>query len=672
MRTQVKKLTAAALAAVCLPFVGTVCLADDEIEKHLASELLSTQAAFKEMSAFCLTKVSPLPAFEKPADWQAHADRLRRRVLDEIVLRGEGQAWNNAKTRVEWLDTIEGGPGYRIRKLRYEALPGFWIPALLYEPEKLSGRVPVTLHPNGHTSEGNAYAPKQIRCINLAKRGMLALSTEFIGMGQLGRLGYTHYRMNQLDLCGTSGVAPFYLALKRAVDLLLALPQADPERMAVAGLSGGGWQTILISALDERVTLANPVAGYSGLGDRAVHPGDVGDSEQLPTDLGLVADYTTLTAMRAPRPTLLTYNAQDDCCFTAGWALPTLRDAAQPIYRLFQRENALRWHVNHDPGTHNFLRDNREAFYQALGDFFYPDDKGFSRTDIPSEGEVKTAEQLRVPLPEPSEDFHTLALRLSRALPRREWRMPDQAEAARRRLGELVRTTRYNVAGEQVSQEKMGDVLVRRWRLRMGDAWTVPAVEFEPSDPRGVTIIAADDGRKSLAEEVRRRLARRERVIALDPFDFGESIAWPGVHYPLLVAALGERPLGIEAAQLAAAVGWGRERQPRGEATLAAVGPRTALAACIASALGGGADGLELLRPLASLRQLIDDDRDANLWPDVFCFGLLEEFEMKTILALVTAREITIRGAEGRLRVAFADLAASVRAAGKSFKLDED
>jgi len=33
---------------------------------------------------------------------------------------------------------IEGGPGYKIRKLRYEALPNSWIPALLYVPDKLS------------------------------------------------------------------------------------------------------------------------------------------------------------------------------------------------------------------------------------------------------------------------------------------------------------------------------------------------------------------------------------------------------------------------------------------------------------------------------------------------------------------------------------------------------
>src|SRR4029079_11680479 len=107
--------------------------------------------------------------------------------------------------RVEWLDTIAGGPGYRIKKLRFEAIPGLWVPALLYEPEKLKGRVPVVLNVNGHDSKGKPAPHKQIRCINLAKRGMLALNTEWLGMGQLQGDGFKHNRMSQLDLCGTSG-----------------------------------------------------------------------------------------------------------------------------------------------------------------------------------------------------------------------------------------------------------------------------------------------------------------------------------------------------------------------------------------------------------------------------------------------------------------------------------
>ena len=78
--------------------------------------------------------------------------------------------------------------------------------------------MPVVLNVNGHDGAGKAAEYKQIRCINLARRGMLALNVEWLGMGQLKGDVYAHYRMNQLDLCGTSGLAPFYLSMQRSLE----------------------------------------------------------------------------------------------------------------------------------------------------------------------------------------------------------------------------------------------------------------------------------------------------------------------------------------------------------------------------------------------------------------------------------------------------------------------
>src|SRR5690606_30301523 len=151
-------------------------------------------------------------------------------------------------------------------------------------------------------------------------------------------------------------------------------PYADAQRVAVAGLSGGGWQTILLSALDTRVTLANPVAGYSSFLTRVQYHSDLGDSEQTPVDLAMHADYTHLTAMLAPRRALLTYNLRDNCCFASAHALPPLLAAAQPIYDLLGASERLTSHVNTDPGTHNFELDNREALYRTIQQFFYSAD----------------------------------------------------------------------------------------------------------------------------------------------------------------------------------------------------------------------------------------------------------------------------------------------------------
>ncbi len=145
--------------------------------------------------------------------------------------------------------------------------------------------------------------------------------------------------------------------MKRALDMALALPNADSARVAVTGLSGGGWQTIMIGSLDTRVALAMPVAGYSSYTTRAQWPQlDLGDSEQTPSDLASVADYTHLTALMSARHLVVAHNAKDTGCFRADYALAPLIQAAAPIFKL--AGGKLSYHINHGTG-HNYDSDNR-------------------------------------------------------------------------------------------------------------------------------------------------------------------------------------------------------------------------------------------------------------------------------------------------------------------------
>ncbi len=76
---------------------------------------------------------------------------------------------------------------YRLRKFRYEIVPGFWSGALLYEPDTIRGKIPAILNVIGHEPNGNAAEYEQKRCINFAKRGMLALSLSWVGFGQFAQ-----------------------------------------------------------------------------------------------------------------------------------------------------------------------------------------------------------------------------------------------------------------------------------------------------------------------------------------------------------------------------------------------------------------------------------------------------------------------------------------------------
>ncbi len=230
------------LLLVLLPAAPT--LADDPspLQAALETPLLSPGQVLREVRAFIEPRIIKPPTASNREQWEQAAARLRRDMLDGIVFRGAAAEWRAAKCGVVWLDSIDGGPGYRIRKFRYEALPGMWLPGLLYLPDKLADSVPVAMHVNGHAPEGKAVNYKQLRSINLAKRGIPVVDLEWFGMGQLRTSGFAHGRMNQLDLCGASGLAPFYLALSRGLDIATALEHVDENRVVVSGLSGGGWQ----------------------------------------------------------------------------------------------------------------------------------------------------------------------------------------------------------------------------------------------------------------------------------------------------------------------------------------------------------------------------------------------------------------------------------------------
>lgn len=641
------------LACIFTLFVSTgLCVGSDlEATKTLLGKpIIEKETSQQEVIRFIESRIVPFPEVTSAAEWEKYADQLREETLAKVVFRGEAANWRDYKGQVEWLETLPGGPEYNIRKLKYEALPGLWIPALLYEPKELKGKVPVVMNVNGHDGDGKLAKYKQIRCINQAKRGMIALNVEWLGMGQLQTVKYRHTRMNQIDLCGTSGLAPFYLSMKRGLDVLLSHENADPQRVAVAGLSGGGWQTILISSLDRRVTLANPVAGYSSFRTRVKHHSDLGDSEQTPVDLAMIADYDHLTAMRAPRPTLLTYNAEDNCCFKADHALPPLLDVAQPIYKLYDKSSALRWHINEVPGSHNFEIDNRQQFYQMLGDFFYANSDNFDAKEIPCDDELKSKEDLHIPLPEDNENFNSLALGLMKSLPvsphipLNKTGLTSWQKNQRELLRSVVHAQQESVQATQTGTTQTGSTTATFWKLVVDGNWTVPAVQLKRGDatPKSTVVVLADAGRAAVASQVDALLNAGKQVVAIDPFYMGESQV-AGRHYlfALFVSSVGERTTGIQATQVSAIAKWLKESNPSQQIEVHSIGPRCGLFSLVAAAMNeSNIDQLTLEDALATFKQIIESNESAHKNPDYFCFGLLHDFDTPQLSAMVAPRKL--------------------------------
>jgi len=616
----------------CLPS-GTVCAAD-AFADALKQPILRPDEAASQHNEFVLARIPQLGLRPSAEQWQSDAARTRQRVLEEVVFRGVPQSWRRADPAVVWADEIETGKGYKVRKLRMKALPGLWIPALLYEPVELTGKTPAILNVNGHASTGKSTSYKQLRCINLAKRGMLALNLEWIGMGQLRGAGYSHNHLALLDLCGRSGLSVFYLAMSRGLDVLLAHPHTDASRVAVTGLSGGGWQTIILSSLDTRVKLATPVAGHSALKQRVAHRNSIGDLEQNPTDLIAIADYVGLNALMTPRPTLSIYNTRDNCCFVASTVKPNTYDPVVPFYEQAGVKDAWQYYENSDPGTHNYERDNRQQFYRFVNKHFFPGEQK-SGEEIPSDDEVLSHEALNVALPENNATFHSLAAEAAADLPKRQ---SGSAKDRRERLKDILRLPLLAGSAETAGvMEECDGRKIARFRLKIGDEWTIPAVVVEGKEPKRTVLLTADSGFASQAERIKKLTAEGTRVVVIDPVLIGQANPAGGLgKNAMLMSTVGERLLGVQTSQLLAAAKWSVRSLSISRLELHSVGPRSALIALSAAAIDGGETFSETKTEGAaeSLKTFLEPSASYDKTPEAYCFGLLEWFDIPDLRTL--------------------------------------
>ena len=614
------------------------------------------------LKAYLLNRVPPFKLPEAET-WGAEAAALRRTMLDEVIFKGVPEAWSAAEPLVEWKDVIETGKGYRIRKLTYRALPGqpdrpgqpgqpgLVIPALLYEPDEVGDAAPGVLNLNGHVGPpGKAVDYKQIRCVNLARRGMFALSPEWLCFGELQGPGYQHNNAAYLDLCGVAGVAVFYLVMRRALEVLLDHGRVDPERIAVTGLSGGGWQTIVLAALDTRVRLAAPNAGYIGLDSRIRHRADRGDIEQNAADLAATADYPLLTAMLAPRPALLLYNEHDDCCFRTARARPSVYEPVRPLYASFGRPDAFEFHNNLDPGTHNYEREHRERFYRFLNRHFPPGARGRDE-EIPSGDEVRSEEELTVGTPAENADFVTLARSVAPGL--RRDKPPEEPAALRRwqqegreRLKSLLRYRPFpveDVAGPAAGPGDGRHGARGQYRLRGG--WTLPAVTSVPASGGSgrKRLILADEGRKGAEDLAAQALGEGTAALVVEVVMQGACALGKAPHqWTMMLSSSGGRMLGLQVAQLAAVL----RHEGKALTGLAARGPVSSVIALMAASLGGHAlDEVILYRGLASLRRLLDEPGRYESLSPLFCFGLLAAFDIEDLIALIHPVRVELRSA---------------------------
>ncbi len=612
-----------------------------------------------QLQQFLMKQAPKLPPITTPENWTSEGERIRKRVLDDVAFHGWPSEWVNSVPRFEDLGTIPSGKGYRLRKLRYEIVPGFYSTALLYEPENLQDKVPAVLNVMGHFSTTGKSEPfEQKLCINQALRGMMALNLEWIGMGELFNKENTHWFGAHLDLTGANALGLFYLAMRRGLDYLAQNPNVDQKRIAVTGLSGGGWQTIILSSLDERVNVSIPVAGYTTLEGRlALAPvTEAGDIEQNATDLVAGQDYSTLTAIRAPRPTLEINNAEDNCCFRAPLVKPYIFDAVRPYYRLYGAEDALQFYQNTTIAAHNYELDDRRQAYRFLAQHF---GLSASEQEIDVGADIKSYSELAVGVPPNNLTILGLARKFAAEIARPP--MPSDsagkaawAEGERSKLKEVVRY--HPVTVQQFwavvnTNHNAVDSISYRFLLSNGLSATGVWLKNTPT-PEGapLTIVINDQGKKGAAAEiwdrlpeVAERMEMNEQVLVLDLLFTGDAAPdGPLFLFPEMLAAAGNRSLGLEAAQLIALGNWAREKWHAPSVRVESTGIRSQVETLLASALAPHLfSEASVQGGMHSLSYLLDKPVSYDDYADLFCLDLFKDFDLDRIIAIAEPTRVS-------------------------------
>jgi dienelactone hydrolase len=619
------------------------------LESLLAVPVQSPDVTAFQLQKYLIRRITPLPTPRSANDWTDQQQKLRKHILNDVAFHGWPEEWVESAPNFQQVGATESRNGYRVTKFRYEIVPGFDAPAILYEPEKLSGRAPAVLNVIGHEPKGNAAEYEQKRCINFAKRGVIALSIGWVGFGELHLKGDDHDDAAALDLVGSNALGFFYLGVRRGLDFLASLPQVDASRLGMTGLSGGGWQTIVLSALDQRVAVSVEVAGFGSFAYNINRPAETDEIEENPTDFAVGQDYPFLVAMRAPRPTFLIHNAEDTCCFRAALVKPDNYDKIVPFFDLYGKPDFLAWYESTDPGTHNYQLVNRLHAYSFFAEHFH---MPAITEEIPSSAEVRTPEELAVGIPKDNLTILGLAKKLAGTVARPAIPTDDKARGSwiatqREKLKEIVRYTPVSVenAGRMTYTSRMA-IQTLSYRFDLTDGLSATGIWLQANDAGKdppATIILNDKGYAASGDAVSWHVNHGEQVLALDLIfnGFTSPQTSDPTDWEMLVSTAGDRPLGMEAAQLLAVAHWMQSGNTNRKIQIETDGIRSAVIAEVAAAIEPDTFSVINSRhAMKTLNYLLDAPVAFHSAPDLFCLDLYKYFDIGSIQAIAAPTSI--------------------------------
>jgi dienelactone hydrolase len=334
------------LAVCCLAGVGETTAAETDSGDH-PSAGLKDERANEEVT---LDTPRAFPRITSREEWRKRASEIREHIL---VSTGLWPMPEKTPLNAKIFGRLERD-GYSIEKACFESYPGFFVTGNLYRPLGKKGPFPAILCPHGHWGRGRLHSDDtgsiHGRCVSFARQGCVAFSYDMVGYNDSKQVGHSF----KDEVWGASLMGLQLWDSIRAADFLTSLPEVDADRLACTGASGGGTQTFMLMAVDDRIKVAAPVCMISA------HFQGGCECENAPL-LRLDLYNVEIGSVMAPRPLILISATGDWTKNTPTVEYPDIRS----IYALFGAEDKVK-SVQFDTG-HNYNKDSREAVYAWFG-----------------------------------------------------------------------------------------------------------------------------------------------------------------------------------------------------------------------------------------------------------------------------------------------------------------
>ena len=282
--------------------------------------------------------------YSNKEEWLSRAAQIKRGILDgaEIDTLKRNQ---RVKATIHSKKVFEG---YSVENVFFEAFEGVYVTGNLYKPTIIKGKVPGILCPHGHGTSPRLETYTQQRCATLARMGAVVFAYDMLGFGDMTQADHKIRNVLKAQLImGT-----------RSLDFLSELPYIDQSQIAMTGESGGGTQTFLLSALDDRIKVSVPVVMVSSyfFGGCLCESG-------MP--IHIREDHKTsnveIAACMAPNPMLLISDGDDWTKHNPEVAFPHIKR----IYSFFNAEENIK-NIHLPNEKHDYGPSKRQAAYAFL------------------------------------------------------------------------------------------------------------------------------------------------------------------------------------------------------------------------------------------------------------------------------------------------------------------